>query len=49
VRKTDEEFERATGIRPADHNFVTPATIKKAERQMLGPLWGKRRRPYKPR
>ena len=41
--RDDNELEQMTGIRPADHNFVSPATIERVERKMLGPAWFRRR------
>lgn len=34
--RDDRELEEMTGITPADHNWVSPATIRKAERELLG-------------
>ena len=42
--KEDRELEQQTGIKPADHHFVTPAAYQKARRELLGPSWGKKRR-----
>jgi hypothetical protein len=47
-RITDRELEIETGIRPADHAFTT-SDVRKRERQLLGPSWGKERRPFKPK
>jgi hypothetical protein len=35
----DRELEQETGIKPADHTFVTPAYIRRREREILGPRW----------
>ena len=41
--RDDYELEQMTGIRPADHQWVSSATVEKAERQMLGYHWYRRR------
>jgi hypothetical protein len=47
--RNDSELEEQAGIKPADTPFVTPAAYQAARRRLLGPGWGKRRRPYRPR
>lgn len=37
--KDDRELEQETGIKPADHVWVTPDYIRKKEREMLGERW----------
>ena len=43
--RDDTELEQMTGIKPADHNYVSTAAIDKMERQMLGPDWYRKRKP----
>jgi hypothetical protein len=42
--KDDRELEQMAGIKPADHGYVSPSVIQQAERKLLGPSWGKKRR-----
>ena len=49
----DRELEQETGIKPADHDFsnatINSPALRKLERQLLGPSWGKKRAPYRGR
>jgi hypothetical protein len=42
-----DELERAAEIERSVPPSRTPADISKLERKILGPSWGRKRRPYK--
>lgn len=44
---SDRELEQEARIKPPDHNYETPPSIRQRERALLGPSWGKKRRPFK--
>jgi hypothetical protein len=41
-REKDRELEQQTGIRPANHSFVSRNHIERMEREILGRRWYKR-------
>lgn len=41
--RDDRELEQMTGIKPADHQYVSSALIKDLEKKILGRGWGKKK------
>lgn len=49
----DRDLEQETGIKRADHQHshltLNSEAVRRLERKILGPSWGRKRRPFRPR